>query len=199
MIDTDTVTLTSSLAIKAQSIAVATGAQGFRDMDGVLGIGPADLTASVVSTKQTVPTVTDTLFAQGAISSNSVGIFFEPTTSEGTVNGELTFGGTDSTRYTGEITFTPITTTAPARKYWGINQSLSYGEGQGSTTLLPGSAGIVDTGSTLILIASDAFQKYKQATGAELDSDTGLLTVTEDQYANMRSLFFNIGVFLFVI
>lgn len=110
--------------------------------------------------------MTDNLFAQGSISEDSIGISYEPTTESGAVNGELTFGGTDSTKYTGEITYTPITSTSPASQYWGIDQDVTYGD---STTLLSGSAGIVDTGTTLLLIATDAFNKYKKATGATLD------------------------------
>lgn len=69
-------------------------------------------------------------------------------------------------RYVGDINFTPITTIYPASKYWGITQDVSYGSG---TKLLSGSAGVVDMGTTLLLIAADAFQAYQQATGATLD------------------------------
>ena len=44
----------------------------------------------------------------------------------------------------------PATTTSPANAYWGINESIKYG----STTILSTTAGIVDTGTTLILIAT---------------------------------------------
>ena len=44
------------------------------------------------------------------------------------------------------------------------------------------------------MIATDAFQKYQQATGAKMDNATGLLTLTEDQFDNLQSLFFNIGM-----
>ena len=40
---------------------------------------------------------------------------------------------------------------------------------------------------------ADAFQKYQSATGATLDSATGLLSVTPDQYANLLPLVFEIG------
>lgn len=96
---TDTVTLAPGLVIQNQSIGVASTAQGFDGVDGILGIGPVDLTSGTVSGAQTVPTVTDNLFAQGAISADSIGISYEPTTSEDTVNGELTFGGVDETKY----------------------------------------------------------------------------------------------------
>ncbi|KAL6303180.1 acid protease [Sparassis latifolia] len=187
----DTVTISPSLVIAQQSIGVASTAQGFSGVDGILGIGPVDLTSGTVSNTDTVPTVTDNLFAQGTITEDSIGISFEPTTSDGQSDGELTFGGSDSTRYTGTITYTPITTTSPASNYWGINQDVTYG--QGGTTLLSGAPGIVDTGTTLLMLASDAFNAYQQATGATMDNTTGLLTITQEQYANLQSLFFTVG------
>ena len=93
-------------------------------------------------------------------------------------------------RISGDISYVPITSTSPASNYWGIDQDVTYGN---STTLLSGSAGIVDTGTTLLLLATDAFQAYQQATGAQLDNTTGLLTLTESQFNNLQSLFFNIG------
>jgi cathepsin E len=104
-------------------------------------------------------------------------------------NGELTFGGTDSSKYTGSITYTPITSTSPANEYWGINQSINYG----STHILSTTAGIVDTGTTLILIASNAFSAYQSATGAVMDSSTGLLKITAAQYSALKNLNFVIG------
>ncbi|KAI0766435.1 acid protease [Trametes elegans] len=187
---TDTVTLAPSLVIQNQSIGVASTAQGFQDVDGILGIGPVDLTQGTVSGGQTVPTVTDNLFAQGTIANNSIGIFYEPTTESGALNGELTFGDVDTSKISGEVTYVPITSTQPASMYWGIDQELTYGT---DTTLLSGSAGIVDTGTTLLLLATDAFQAYERATGAKLDNATGLLTLTEAQFENLQSLFFNIG------
>jgi hypothetical protein len=81
----------------------------------------------------------------------------------------------------------PITSTSPASNYWGIDQSITYGSG--GESILSSTAGIVDTGTTLVLIATgsalspskylgsgadfeaspDAFQKYQKATGATLD------------------------------
>ena len=99
-----------------------------------------------------------------------------------------------------------MTSTSPASFYWGINQSVKYG----STTISSSVAGIVDTGTTLLYIASgkplkhrlrnpvdatctDAFSKYKSATGATADSATGLLKITSAQYANLQNLVFTIG------
>jgi hypothetical protein len=82
----------------------------------------------------------------------------------------------------------PITSTAPASQYWGIDQAVSY-DGQE----ILNSAGIVDTGTTLVLIATDAFQSYQKATGATLDQSTGLLTITEAQFENLQPLVFTVG------
>jgi hypothetical protein len=68
-------------------------------------------------------------------------------------------------RILGDITYVPITSTKnAASRYWGIDQQVTY---DGQTIL--SSAGIVDTGTTLVLLASDAFNAYKQATGGEMD------------------------------
>jgi hypothetical protein len=186
---TDQVTLGPGLVIQKQSIGVSSKATGFNDVDGILGIGPVDLTTGTVASTTSVPTVTDNLFKQGTIPVESIGISYVPTTTASAPNGELTFGGTDATKFTGEITYVPITHTSPANKYWGIDQTITYG----SETILPDTAGIVDTGTTLLMIATDAFQAYQKATGATADSTTGLLTVTAAQFAKMQSLVFQIG------
>ena len=120
---------------------------------------------------------------------DAVGVFFAPTTSASSTNGELTFGGPDSSKYTGTLSYTSLTSTEPASYYWGINQSIKYG----STSILSTTAGIVDTGTTLTLIATDAFQRYQAATGAVPDANTGLLALTLQQFANLKSLFFIIN------
>lgn len=83
----------------------------------------------------------------------------------------------------------PLTKIEPAAEYWGIDQTVAYG----NKTILPLTAGIVDTGTTLLMIATDSFNNYTAATGAVLDSTTGLLTVTPTQYDNLQSMFFTIS------
>jgi hypothetical protein len=80
-------------------------------------IGPVDLTSGTVSNTtcvlaelparrtrltahaRTVPTVTDNLYSQGTITTEVIGILYEPTTTttDGTMSGALTFGGVDTT------------------------------------------------------------------------------------------------------
>ncbi|EJC99835.1 aspartic peptidase A1 [Fomitiporia mediterranea MF3/22] len=190
---TDTVTLTNELVITSQTIGSALAAGGFQGVDGILGIGPIGLTEGTEfpSITSKVPTVTDNLFSQGKIPQKVVGIYFAPTTSQSDTNGEMTFGGADTSRTAGPITFAPITSTSPSSEFFGIDQSISYGSG--NADILSSTAGIVDTGTTLTLLATDAYNKYTTMTGATHDDNTGLLKITPDDYAELKSLFFSIA------
>jgi cathepsin E len=100
----------------------------------------------------------------------------------------------------------PITKTNPAHGFWGIDASFRYGS---ASVILDTTAGVLDTGTSLIYIATgkitlastkylyrlvsptlDAYNRYVDATGATVDQDTGLLNITSAQYANLQSLFF---------
>jgi saccharopepsin len=160
----DTVTLNSDLIIKNQSIGV--GAPGFNaglpsSFDGILGLGPVDLTQGTVSNTNEVPTVMDNLHAQGTISSEVLGVFFSPASSSDST-GELTFGGYDASKIIGEVSYVPITSTYPSSRSWGIDQSIRYG----GTVILSNTAGIVDTGTTLILIATGRCPTLRQQNSA---------------------------------
>ncbi|GJE97834.1 aspartic peptidase A1 [Phanerochaete sordida] len=187
----DTVAL-GGLAITNQTIGVAQFALGgFQGVDGILGIGPAGLTKTTTASGDEIPTITDNAWALGLLDAYEVGISFEPPTNTSDANGQLTFGGVDESKFDGSITYVPITTTAPASGYVGIEQSVSYGSA--NVSLLETTSGIVDTGTTLIVLAADAFATYQNLTGAVPDETTGLLKITQDQYDNLESLFFNIG------
>ncbi|GAW07537.1 family A1 protease [Lentinula edodes] len=164
----DKVALSSSLVITSQSIGVASESIGFANVDGILGIGPVDLTQGTVSGVSTVPTVTDDLFSQGTIAENVIAISFEPTTTDEVTNGELFFGGTDSSKFTGAITYT-----TKSGDYWGITQTTC--------------------GTTLLYLEETGFNKYIKATGATLDNATGLYKITTAQYNALENLVFTIG------
>ena len=190
----DNMTIAPGVVIPSQSIGVASFSHGIKDADGILGwawtqtsphvicvhtvlysLGPRNLTIGSLSpsTVSSIPTITDSLYSQGMTSSNMVSVSFEPTNTSSAMSGELTFGGIDPSKVTGNITFTyvvaawfcdvyflyraglgsPLTRTFPASRYWGIDQSIHYGN---STPILETTAGIVDTGTTLILMASGA-------------------------------------------
>jgi len=187
----DTVTISPSLVIKRQSIGVANQSSGFEGVDGIVGIGPEILTEGTLSTGETVviPTVTQNLFTQKVIPKELVAVSFNPTTDQVITNGELTFGGTDSTKFTGEITFTPVTNVQPASFFWGISQTINLA----GKSILTTNAGIVDTGTTLILLGSTPFAKYQSATKSTLDADTGLLKISDANLAKLGNLNFVIS------
>ncbi|KAG6831736.1 hypothetical protein H0H87_004005 [Tephrocybe sp. NHM501043] len=183
----DQVTLGGNLVAKEQRIGVASSARGFSGVDGILG---RDLSFSCRPyTEEVASPLTENLYNSGVIPTISVGISYLHRAHD-IANGEITFGATDTAKFTGSINYVPITTIEPAGNYWGIDGDISYGE---DVELLRSSAGIVDIGTTFLLLASDAFRVYQRAIGAEEDSATGLLTVTEEQFAKMESLFFVIG------
>jgi len=179
------------LVVSKQSIGVASTTSGFSGIDGFLGIGPADLTVGSLfpDTKQSIPTVTDNAFAEKKIPANEIGISFEPAQGDSAQNGEITWGGIDASKFTGSIHFSPLTNVAPSKYFWGIDQSITYG----SENILSLTSGIVDTGTTLMLVASDAFQRYKVATGAVWDPAIGFLTITPAQYQALKNLDFYIN------
>ncbi|KAF9970209.1 hypothetical protein BGZ75_002404, partial [Mortierella antarctica] len=190
----DQVMLGPKLVLPDQSIGVASEATGFDSVDGILGLGPAELTKRTLSPDHgdTIPTVVDNMYNQGQIGAHEFGISFEPITeSDATqMNGQISFGGVDPSKFTGNITYAPMTSTSPASKYWGIDASIMYGA---TTTILSLSAGIVDSGTTLLLLATDAYQKFQTTTGAVLDKETGLLSLTPNQFDGLQSLFVHIG------
>jgi hypothetical protein len=47
-------------------------------------------------------------------------------------------------------------------------------------------------GTTFVMIATDAFDRYQKATGSVYDQDTEMLKITSAQYANLKSIFVHI-------
>ncbi|KAF8317081.1 acid protease [Clavulina sp. PMI_390] len=166
----------AGLIVPNQSFGVASKTSGFANVDGILGLGPVDLTSGTVSNASTVPTFMENLHREGAISINSLGVYFTPLHGSDTeeVNGELSLGGPHSSRYTGKLSYFPVTNKAPFSNYWGLSSiSFKYGN-------LPLSAGttysaIVDTGTTLILIPTVAYDQFLKEAGGTADPSSGLV------------------------
>jgi hypothetical protein len=126
----------------------------------------------------------DNLFSQGSISTEVLGVYFQDESGSDTddANGELTLGGTDSSKFTGSITYTPR-----VGDYWGVDvTSVKFG----STSLGSISQAIVDTGTTLIYLPQSLYTKFLSASGGKLDSSTGLVRFTTKPTSN---LVFTIG------
>ncbi|RDX48864.1 aspartic peptidase A1 [Lentinus brumalis] len=188
-----TVKLGRGLVIQKQSFGDADLAYGFDGVDGILGIGPTDLTVGTLdsSPEESIPTVTDNAYTQGLIRHKEVCIFFAPAKSQSDPNGELTFGGSNPKKCTGPLNYVPITSTSPASSYVGIDlKKITF---NGDVLNSEATSGIVDTGTTLIYLPTDAFSAYQNATNATLDDNTGLLKITKEQYDELPPLNFHIG------
>ncbi|KAF7370123.1 Acid protease [Mycena sanguinolenta] len=191
---TDTAVI-AGLSISQQSFGNASRSSGFEGVDGVIGLGPVVLTEDTVSGLATVPTVLDNLFLQGTIPTEVLGVSFAPESGAdfNDINGELTFGGTDSTKFVGEITFVGKTTTSPYSDFWGIAvTSITYR----GVTIGAAANAAVDTGTTLIYIPTIVYNTFAVASGGKTDPETGLLTWTALPTANLE---FNIGGVAFTL
>ncbi|KAG2355661.1 aspartic peptidase A1 [Suillus spraguei] len=187
----DTVMFTEGLTITNVPIGVSTTTWEGATWDGILGIGPKDLKLHTLddTPEETIPTVTNFLFERDIIVEPVVGIFFQPLAANVVNYGELTFGGADPVLYTSSIEYTDITDSHPSSEHWGIDQAITYGE----TVILRHTAGIVDSGMTFIFIASDAYKRYKAATGGTVNRANNLLQISRDKYNSLYSLNFHIG------
>ncbi|KAG2064030.1 acid protease [Suillus decipiens] len=189
----DHVTVGHGLTVIRQSISVADDETAdLENYNGIIGIGPVALTVGTLQDlpKEPIPTVTDSLVGQGTISENVLGIFFEPYTNPPSeITGQITFGGTDPTKYNGNIEYAPTVNTGHSQRFWGVNSRITYD----NRVILGSTDGIIDCGTTLIVLASDAYQEYRLATGAKYDSATNLLTMPEDKYGTLHNLDFHIG------
>ncbi|KAH7091014.1 acid protease [Auriculariales sp. MPI-PUGE-AT-0066] len=200
---TDTVQLSPHLIITKQSIGVANLSKGLDRYDGILGVGPDALTKGTVTGAGVIKTVTTNLFQQGTIEANALGMYLAPSLENGT-QGFLSFGGPDNSLYEEPLRYTQITNTSPASQYVGIDASFGFsgleldvgGDLVGlhllETPILNSTAGIVDSGTSLILLATEAFKAYQSVTEAVIDNATGLLSVTNEQFDAMRNLLVNV-------
>ncbi|KAG2370077.1 family A1 protease [Suillus spraguei] len=186
----DTVTLPNMFTIDEMSIGVASESKGVPH-DGIFGIGPTRLSLGDLkdTPDKTISTITDSLFDQGIISQPLVSLCFQPSARGRNDDGVLTFGETNPALYVGDIAYTSITKTEGASNYWGIDQSITYGTAEISRR----TAGIVDCGTTFIYLASDAYNMYWVATGANFDATTELLSITLERYGVLLDLDFHIN------
>ena len=105
----DIVRLGNRLTIFDQRIGVASNSPYIRGADGVLGLGPVDLTLGTLTDEPmtTIPTVTQSLYTERIILQEVVSISFNPVSSTEMVFGRLTFGTSRSqSTATGRLGYT---------------------------------------------------------------------------------------------
>jgi cathepsin D len=125
---------------------------GQAPFDGILGMGPAKAAIDHV------PMPMDQLVAQGKIQHN---VFAYYLASGGKAGSTLTLGGTDSSFYTGDFTYTPLAKAASILPYWMISASdiKIDGTSSGACGWLLGCESVVDTGTSILVGPPSAMNK----------------------------------------
>ncbi|KAG0018055.1 hypothetical protein BGZ82_000551, partial [Podila clonocystis] len=155
---------------------------------GIVGVGPNILTR-ITSKKRIVPTPMDNLVAANKIKSNVFGVYFERMKDGGYSirNGEVIFGGYDTSRYSGDIVWADAPTEFPEKAYWGlIFDKITFGDINISADPVNG---ISDTGTTLILLSASYFKAFKNAIpGAYIDK--GMIAFPPSSLSSLKDLTF---------
>ncbi|KAG2353487.1 aspartic peptidase A1 [Suillus spraguei] len=183
-------TVIDGMTIDGMGIGVTTETHGL-PYDGMLGIGPSILSRGSILTdpNRRLTTITERLWVQDSIVYPFVGLFFKPSTVDHDDSGKLVFGDDHPGFNIGNIGYTFLTNTMPASTHWGFDQRIVYG----NTEILQLTAGVVDSATTFIRIASDAYDRYETLTRANYDPRTGMLSITTKQYDALWPLQFHIG------
>ncbi|KKK14673.1 hypothetical protein P175DRAFT_0505085 [Aspergillus ochraceoroseus IBT 24754] len=112
-------------------------------MDGIIGLGRAN------DSSMGQPTFMDVVLEQSNLTSNIVS-FCLSRSSDGGKDGTVTFGGVDTTKYTGNITYTDIVSTSI---HWSI--PLDDVSINGVACGFSGKSAIIDTGTSYALVPPD--------------------------------------------
>jgi hypothetical protein len=175
---TDTVTF-ANLTVQSQGVGVITSATGMSGpMDGILG-----LAFQSIAQDGALPVVPH-LFKQGLISKEMFGVYLGNDTS-----GEITLGDVDQSRFTGEIQYVKL-----SAEEWFLFNLDSVSAGGKSLPKGWSMSAIADTGTSLLVMPSSAFQAFiKDVPQAKYNSQAGLYTVDCGAVDSLIDLEFGIG------
>ncbi|KAF9173302.1 hypothetical protein BGX20_003564 [Mortierella sp. AD010] len=148
-----------------QTIGLATKESsqfGSSPEDGLFGLGFAS-----IESVSGVLTFMDNAIAAGVVAEPVVSVFLPSERVFNGEGGEYIFGGIDSSKYTGSLTYVPVT----QEGYWQVSiDDIGY-NGQ---SLGEYSQGIIDTGTTLIIVGDDAAEAiHDNIEGAYNDYENG--------------------------
>jgi len=147
--------------------------------DGILGMGWPQIAADGL-----VPVINQ-MINKGLLDQPLFGVWMTEGTQDGQVAGELSLGGIDTTKFTGAITYAPIT----VKGYWQINIGGATVNGQ---SVAGGGSAISDTGTSLIAGPPNAVSAIARALGGTLDPQQGLYTVNCNKVPTLPDVVFKI-------
>jgi hypothetical protein len=164
-----------SLTVANQEFAEITVTSGLGSLystgkfDGILGLAFDSIS------ENNLPTPFGTLVNNGALDEPVFAFYLGKT--DGGI-GELTFGGIDSSRYTGDITYVPVT----QKTYWSVNlDSVGVNDQQ----LTGVTDAIVDSGTSFIYGPSSTISSLAEQVGATQYSDGDYVLDCDGSYPDV--------------
>ncbi|KAG7909831.1 hypothetical protein KL905_002480 [Ogataea polymorpha] len=115
----------------------------------------------------------EALYNAGQISSKIVSIWLQNNRSPG----KIKFGGTDSSLYSGSLTYVDLIEYQTDKTNGGYFISLDTIETSSGSKLASGQTGYIDTASVLSYVPSEVLQQITDDLGASVDQASGLWTV----------------------
>lgn len=152
--------------------------------DGILG-----LAFQTIASDNVVP-VFDRMVSEGLVSQSLFSVYLSGNSEQGS---ELVLGGIDSSHYTGQITWIPLSSAT----YWQIKMDSVTINGQ-TVACTGGCQAIIDTGTSLIVGPTNDIQNLNSWVGASTNQ-YGESTVNCNNIQSMPEVTFTIGGHAFTI
>ncbi|PCH41646.1 acid protease [Wolfiporia cocos MD-104 SS10] len=179
--------------VKSQLIGSASYISGFQvsepNFDGFLGLGPNGSNAHEISGYDTTPTFVQSLVSEGAIDEPVFGIYLSPLYSDSPEgDGEITFGGVDSSRLVGDISWIPLSD----ELHWDFEGSYF---GWGDEYIVNGTVyARTDSGAPFLGIPFDPYIWLLQNTpGISADPNYGTLTFPANMSDSLPPVYIGVG------
>ncbi|KAJ2993835.1 hypothetical protein HDV02_002040 [Globomyces sp. JEL0801] len=153
--------------------------------DGIIGIGPPDGSGSPAD-------VFKTLLNQSDSTTTMISFWYNrDPNAERNNGGEITFGGTDTAKFTGSPKFVPLIQSIT--HYWEVKLD-SIGLADNSQANASPFNIIIDTGTTYTLLPAATFDKLnKQMNAVKDDSLGGLYRIPCNDVSKIKPITFNFG------
>ncbi|KAH8399806.1 hypothetical protein KR215_003020, partial [Drosophila sulfurigaster] len=184
ILSTDTVNV-NGLSIASQTFAEATNEPGtnFNDakFDGILGMGYQS-----ISQDNVVPPFYK-MVSQGLVDSSVFSFYLARAGTSTTNGGELIFGGSDSSLYSGDLVYVPVS----EQGYW---QFAMAGASVDGYSLCDDCQAIADTGTSLIVAPANAYELLNEILNVD---DEGLVDCST--VSSLPVITFNIGTGSFTL
>ncbi|KAL4617959.1 gastricsin-like [Arapaima gigas] len=177
----DTVNV-GGIVVKKQIFGLSTNEPGqtfsVAQFDGILG-----LSYPSISVGQATP-VMDNMMTQGLLQSNVFAFYLSRNGQQGS---EVAFGGVDTTKYQGQIYWSPVT----SKFYWQIKVNGFAIDNQETGWCSQGCQAIVDTGTSFLTVPQQYMGYIMQTIGAQADQYGGYYV--DCSANNLPTFIFNIN------